>query len=203
MRGRVPVLATIMVAAAVALMIWLGLWQLDRAKWKAGVLAQAAAAEKLPPIAFPTRLAPGEKLPLFRHATGVCLKPLGQRAIAGQNAGGDSGYAMIVECSAGAPGARMAVQVGWTKNPNAKVNWPGGPVSGVIVPDSRSRIRLVAASAPPGLEPSRVPDTSSISSITPSTHHGYAATWFALASAAALIFALALWRRMRREEPAK
>ncbi len=32
-------------------------------------------------------------------------------------------------------GPGMSVEVGWSKDPNAKVNWNGGPVSGVIGPD--------------------------------------------------------------------
>ena len=39
----------------------------------------------------------------------------------------------------------MSVEVGWSKDPNAKVNWGGGPVSGVIAPDRAHRMRLVAA----------------------------------------------------------
>jgi surfeit locus 1 family protein len=50
MTRRIPVLATIIVAAAVALMIGLGIWQLQRAKWKEQLLAQYAQAQKLPPI---------------------------------------------------------------------------------------------------------------------------------------------------------
>ena len=61
---------------------------------------------------------------------------------------------LIVDCVTGAEGPGMSVEVGWTKNPNAAVNWPGGPVSGIIAPDRKSRMRLVAATAPPGLEPS-------------------------------------------------
>ena len=29
----------------------------------------------------------------------------------------------------------MSVQLGWSKNPNAKVNWNGGLVSGIVAPD--------------------------------------------------------------------
>ena len=51
---RVPILPTLVVAAAVALMIGLGVWQLQRAKWKDSLLAQYSKADALPPIAFPT-----------------------------------------------------------------------------------------------------------------------------------------------------
>ena len=80
-----PVIPTIVVAAAVAVMIGLGIWQLQRAKWKEGLLAQYAQAEKLPPITWPTVPLKSDQLPLFRHATGVCLRPVGKRAVAGEN----------------------------------------------------------------------------------------------------------------------
>jgi surfeit locus 1 family protein len=200
-RRRLPILPTLAVAAAVLGMIELGLWQLQRAEWKAELLQKYAAAENLPPISWPTMPLAKDQLPLFRHATGVCLRPVGKRAIAGENAAGDPGYAQIVDCSTGAEGPGMAVEVGWSANPNAKIEWKGGPVSGIIVPDRRSQIRLVAATAPPGLEPSKVPDVSSASPITPAVHHGYAATWFSLALIALVIYGLALRRRWRQEKP--
>jgi cytochrome oxidase assembly protein ShyY1 len=73
-------------------------------------------------------------------------------------------------------------------------------VSGIIVPDRRSRIRLVASSAPPGLEPSKTPDVASASPITPDGHRGYAATWFALAAVALIIYALALRKRLKEKQ---
>ena len=44
----------------------------------------------------------------------------------------------------------MAVELGWSKNPNAGREYKGGLVSGVIAPDSVSRMRLVAAEPGPG-----------------------------------------------------
>jgi len=92
----------------------------------------------------------------------------------------------------------MSVEVGWAKNPNARIQWPGGPVSGVIVPDRRTRIRLVAATAPPGLEPSATPTVESASPISPSGHRMYAATWFALALVALIIYMIAVMKRGRK-----
>jgi surfeit locus 1 family protein len=100
----------------------------------------------------------------------------------------------------GAEGPGMSVEVGWSKNPNAKVNWNGGPVSGIIVPDRRSRMRLVAASAPPGLEPSKTPDVTTVSPVTPGGHRGYAATWFTLALVGLVIYGLAV-RKHVNERP--
>ena len=193
---RLPVIPTIVVLAAVALMIGLGIWQLRRAQWKEGLLTRYAAAEKLPPIAFPTVPLRDDQLPLFRHATGVCLRIVGQRATVGENRSGEPGYAHIVDCATGAEGPGMSVEVGWSKDPNAKVNWRGGPVSGTIGPDRRTRMRLVAGSAPRGLEPSQIPDVGSAVAITPAGHRGYAATWFGLAAVALVIYGLAMRKHL-------
>jgi surfeit locus 1 family protein len=192
---RLPLVPTIVVLAAVALMIGLGVWQLQRARWKEALLVQYAEAERLPPIVFPTIPLRGDQLPLFRHATGVCLRIVGRRAQAGENAAGEPGYVQIVDCTTGAEGPGMSVEVGWSKNPNAAINWRGGPVSGIIAPDRRSRMRLVAASAPPGLEPSAPPSLATI----PNNHRSYAVQWFALAAVALLIYALAVRKRLREE----
>jgi surfeit locus 1 family protein len=192
---RLPLVPTIVVAAAVALMIGLGVWQLQRARWKEGLLSRYAQADKLPPISWPTVPVKRDTLPLFRHATGMCVKPIGQRAVVGENRSGEPGYAHIIDCATGAEGPGMSVEVGWSKNPNPKVNWPGGLVSGVIAPDRRMGMRLVAASAPPGLEPSAPPTLASI----PNNHRFYALQWFAFAAIALVIYGLALRKRWREE----
>ena len=200
MTRRLPIIPTLVVVAAALTMIALGVWQLQRAEQKKALLARYAAAQGLPPIAYPT-VPLAEPLPLFRHATGVCLRPVGKREVAGENAAGETGYAHIVDCATGAEGPGMSVEVGWSKDPNATWSWNGGPVSGIIVPDRRSRLRLVAATAPPGLQPSKVPEVSSASPVSPSGHYGYAATWFSLAVVALVIYALALGKRWRKETP--
>ena len=193
---RLPILPTLIVLAAVATMIGLGVWQLHRATWKQGLLARYAAAEKMPPISWPTVPLSDAQLPLFRHATGLCLKPAGKRAMAGENLRGETGYVHIVDCATGGEGPGISVELGWSKNPNAKVDWTGGLVSGIIIPDRKSRIRLVAGTAPPGLEQSAPPSVATASAITPGGHRGYAATWFALAAAALTVYAFAIRKRL-------
>ena len=192
MTRRLPIIPTIVVLAAVALMIALGVWQLQRAAWKEGLLARYAEAERLPPIEFPTVPLRDDQLPLFRHATGVCLRPVGERAMAGENRGGEPGYVHIIDCATGSEGPGMSVEVGWSKDPKAKMNWRGGLVSGVIGPDRAMRMRLVAASAPPGLEPSAPPSLSSI----PNNHRFYALQWFAFAAIALVIYGLEVRKRL-------
>jgi surfeit locus 1 family protein len=192
---RLPIIPTLVVLAAVAVMISLGVWQLHRAHWKEALLAQYGKAESLPPIVWPTQPLHSEQLPLYRHATGMCQRIVGQRAVAGENRAGEPGYAHVVDCSTGAEGPGMSVEVGWSRDPNAKVNWRGGLVSGVIAPDRRMQMRLVAASAPPGLEPSAPPSLAAI----PNNHRSYALQWFSFAIIALVIYGLAVRKRLREE----
>ena len=193
---RLPLIPTMLVAIAVAVMVGLGIWQLGRAQEKDALIAQYRAAQNLPPIAFPT-VPVGEELPLFRYATGVCLQPVAQRSTAGRNRAGETGYVHIVECSTGAEGPGMAVEVGWSRDPAAPVRWAGGPVSGIIVPDSRMRMRLVAATAAPGLAPSAPPSVESI----PNNHLMYAVQWFLFAVIAVVIYLLAVRKRLMERKP--
>jgi surfeit locus 1 family protein len=193
MLRRLPIIPTVIVAAAAATMIALGVWQLQRAHWKEGILARYALAERALPIDFPTVPLSDNQLPLFRHASGMCLKPVGQRAMAGENRWGEPGYVHIVDCATGAEGPGMAVELGWSKDPNAKVNWAGGLVSGIIGPDRATRMRLVATSAPPGLEPSAPPSLDTI----PNNHRFYALQWFAFAAIALIIYGLAVRKRLK------
>ena len=190
---RVPLIPTIVVLAAVAVMIGLGIWQLGRAKEKDALIARYQAAQNLPPIGFPTVPIADTDLPLFRYATGNCLRPVSRRSVAGRNRAGETGYAIIVDCSTGAEGPGMSVEVGWSRDPNAKIAWRGGPVSGVIAPDRRTRMRLVAATPPSGLRASAPPSIEQI----PNNHRSYAVQWFAFALIALIIYGLALRKRLK------
>ncbi|RZM12206.1 MAG: SURF1 family protein [Sphingomonas sp.] len=192
---RVPIIPTIVVGVAVALMIALGLWQLlDRLPRKEAFLRQLAANPAKPPIPFAR--ADGDAF-LFRRATATCTPPVAIR-LAGAGA---SGYRAIATCAGG-----TAVQLGTTRDPNAKPRWDGGIVSGSIAhaPTGQSLIGaafsperppLLLVAAPPlaGLQPNPV---SSVDSV-PNSHLAYAGQWFFFAAVAAIIYALALRRRSR------
>lgn len=191
---RWPLIPTIIVAAAVATMIGLGIWQLQRRDEKLALLETLRAAQGLPPISWPT--APSSApVPLYRTATGNCLSVANFRTAAGQNRAGDPGFLVIADCRVGAEGPGMAVELGWSKNPNAGRDYKGGLVTGVIAPDSVSLMRLVAAEPGPGLMASAVPSPDTI----PNNHLSYAIQWFLFAAAAALIYVLALRLRQRGE----
>lgn len=190
---RLPILPTILVAAAVAVMIGLGVWQLKRAQWKEGLLERYSSAGQQPQMAWPVMAPSEEQLPLFRRASGHCLRPEAAKAVAGQNRAGESGYVFLVDCATGAEGPGMRVQLGWSKNPKAAYEWAGGPVDGVIAPDGQTRMRLVADRAPPGLEPSARPSLAAISN----NHRMYAIQWFAFAAIALVIYALAVRGKLK------
>ena len=197
MTRRLPLVPTLFVAAAVLTMIGLGFWQLQRADEKHALLARYEAAQGLPPIAFPTIPIAEQDLPLFRRASGHCPRVLGRRTTAGENRKGETGFLHIALCGSGAEGPGMAVEIGWSKDPNAGAGWKGGAVSGIIAPDRKSRMRLVSATGLAGLEASAPPSPATI----PNNHLSYAVQWFLFAAIAALIYWLALKKRWRQDQP--
>lgn len=198
MNRRLPIVATIVVAAAVLIMVRLGVWQIHRARENEQLMAQYSVASKLPPITFPTAPIKGP-LPLFRWAAGFCQRVVGQREAGGRNRSGDIGWSHIMECATGAEGPGMSVEIGWSKDPNAKVNWGGGQVSGLIVPDRIRGIRLVAATAPRGLEPAALPSVEAAVPVTPGRNRMYAVQWFSFAAIAIIIYGLAIRKRWKEE----
>ena len=190
MTKRFPVIATIIVALAVAIMIGLGVWQLQRKAVKEALLVQYAEAANLPPIAWPSVPLPDE-LPLFRKSAVMCLKIVRWESVSGKNANGKAGYAHVAHCQlSGGEGPGAKVAIGWSHRPENPI-WSGGQVSGVIAPDNQALFRLIADTAPAGLERLAPPSTESISN----NHLVYAIQWFFFAFVAGLFFVLALRKR--------
>lgn len=186
---RPPLFATLVVMAAVATMISLGVWQLRRAEWKEGLLARYAASASMPPMALPAVPDPRAP-PLFRRAAATCLSVVSWRAVAGRSRADEPGWSHIAECRTGAEGPGFAADMGWSKSP-ANPSWSGGDVSGIVAPDRTRIYRLVATRPAPGLEPSAPPTLDLIVN----NHRGYAVQWFIFAAIAAIVYALALRRR--------
>lgn len=204
---RLPVVPTILVAVAVAMMVWLGVWQLHRLHWKEALLARYAANQHLPTIALP--IGRSDDQLLFRHATAFCLRPVSWTSEAGRDRAGQVGWRQIASCATGAEGPGFMVQLGIAKNPDDHPAWRGGEVAGFIAhgPDHRPLIELafgkgaapplmlVADTPPPGLAANAGPDLSSI----PNNHLAYAVQWFLFALVAVVIYVLALRKRWRTE----
>ena len=194
---RLPLVPTILVAAAVAVMIGLGFWQLDRRHEKEALIARFQTASKLPPVAWPAVPPDGDSL-LYRKASGFCLEVVGWRSVAGRSASDETGWSHIASCrTGGMEGPGMQVDMGWSKSSAPPAGWRGGEVSGTIAPDSTHRMRLVSELPAPGLQPSAPPSPA----LTPNNHLLYAIQWFFFAAAAAVIYLLALRRRQRQRLP--
>ena len=201
---RFPVVATILVGLAIAAMIGLGLWQLERRHEKAVLLTRLDANRSLPPIAFPT-IAQDETL-LFRRAGIFCLQPTSWEAVGGHDAQGRTGWRQIAHCRTGAEGPGVTIQIGVSPDPHARPIWPGGKVSGYITQApsltpllfsafSHQPKALMLVADPPlaGLAANPLADLSAV----PNNHLAYAVQWFLFALVAAIIYAIALRRRSR------
>lgn len=201
---RLPLLATIIVGLAIATMIALGLWQLQRRDEKEALLAQIAANRQLAPIAFPA-IPIGDTL-LFRRASAFCLKPVSWQSRGGRDAAGKPGWRQIAGCSTGAEGPGVMIQIGVAPTATAHPTWSGGKVSGYISYAPSTAPMIVAAfthtprtlmlvADPPqaGLAANPPADLSAV----PNNHLAYAVQWFLFAAIAAIIYAIALRRRWR------
>ncbi|QGN54404.1 SURF1 family protein [Novosphingobium sp. Gsoil 351] len=191
MTRRIPVVATLVVAAAVATMIALGVWQLHRLAWKEALIARYARAETISSaIPWPRDPAAAEAA-LFRHAQIRCDRVLAQDATAGRNLAGVTGWAQTARCALDG-GGEASVALGWTQSPAIRP-WPGGEIEGVVAPGEGGSVRLIAGKPPAGLQPLVRPDPNDI----PNNHFAYAIQWFLFAGVAAAIYAIALRKRLR------
>lgn len=204
MKTRLPIIPTLIVAAAVLVMIGLGVWQLQRRAEKETMLALAAANPARPATSYPA-MAPVPPELLFRRSSLHCLQVVGWRTEAGRAADGSTGYRYIAECSTGAEGPGALVALGVTQKPDSKPHWTGGQVSGWIAeePDHRSlltrmsgkamplRPMLIAAQPPQGLKAVAPPSAADV----PNNHLAYAVQWFFFAAVALVIYLLAVRRR--------
>lgn len=184
---RIPIIPTVIVLAAVAVMIALGLWQLDRMAQKEALLARYAVAQTMSSEAeWPQDPSQLEDV-LFRHARIDCRSAGPDRPMSGRNADDQAGWAHVFACDLG-DGRKADVVMGWSKQPTS-LSWSGGEVAGVIAPGGR----LIADQPLAGLEASARPDPRDV----PNNHWSYAAQWFLFALTALVIYALALRKRLK------
>lgn len=204
---RIPIIPTIVVALAIATMIGLGIWQIERAGEKNALIATYADNLAKSPISYPM-LAPVPSEALFRQSSAQCLEVVNWRTEAGRSVTGRSGYRFIAECRTGAEGPGLLADMGIGADPTFRPEWNGGLVSGRITTEPQhgslggqlfgklppARPMIVSNSAAPGLETSQPPSVEDI----PNNHIAYAGQWFFFALVAGVIYALALRRRHAR-----
>lgn len=203
---RWPVIPTILVLAAVAVMIALGVWQLQRKTEKEALIAlyqRNTAMSSL--VAYP-ELPPVPDAMLYRKSSVVCLEPVRWDPRSGTDRKGRSGIRMIADCRTGAEGPGVLVDVG-IGDDFAPPEWTGGTVQGTIVPGPEqptvmervmgkavpARAMLIADAPVAGLRASAVPSADD----TPNNHLAYAVQWFFFALVALIIYVLAVRRRLQ------
>lgn len=203
---RWPLIPTIFVLAAVAAMVALGVWQLQRKEEKEALIALYERNRAMSaPVAYP-ELPPVPAAMLFRKSSAVCLEVVRWDQRGGADRQGKSGIRTIADCRTGAEGPGVLIDVGIADD-FTPPKWAGGTVQGVIVPgpDQPSvierltgravapRAMLVADAPVAGLRASEVPTGADV----PNNHLAYAFQWFFFAIVALIIYALAVRRRLQ------
>lgn len=201
---RFPIVPTLVVLLAVGAMIGLGLWQLQRAQWKEGLLARYRAAATAPPLAglpigdLPDSLG-------FRKASLDCVVAGTPIQLGGQGPDGAPGFRSVLPCRL-TDGRQILADIGWQRVGSALPGPASGrtlSAAGVLVPDDvlaqrfadrsvRPMPWLIVLETPqPGFAPSKPPAIETI----PNNHRGYAVQWFLFAAVALAIYGLAIRRR--------
>lgn len=204
--SRWPVIPTLLVLVAVAVMIGLGVWQLQRKADKEALIALYERNMAMSSLVTYPELAPVPDAMLYRKSSVVCLEPVRWDPRSGTDRTGGKGFRMIADCRTGAEGPGVLVDVGIGEG-FAPPKWTGGIVQGTIVPGPEqpsmmaramgkappARAMLVADTPVAGLRPSAVPSADD----TPNNHLAYAVQWFLFAAAALVIYFLAVRGRLR------
>lgn len=192
---RLPIISTVIVLAAAATMVLLGVWQLQRAEWKAGLLESydAASSDAASLADWPKSVGDVESS-LYRRSAVTCVRVLGFDAIAGRSSAGAPGWAHIAHCEIDR-GGQADVVLGWSVGPDS-VKWDGGTAVGIIGPGRKGGARLIADPPLGGLKAIARPDPKDI----PNNHLAYAGQWFFFALTALGIYGLALRRKWATQD---
>ncbi|MEO5597387.1 MAG: SURF1 family cytochrome oxidase biogenesis protein [Novosphingobium sp.] len=183
---------------AVAVMVWLGVWQLDRLHQKEVKIAQFGANTGSTGYFDLNRDALIDYPDYYGRARVFCSGASGIVLVAGRNLKGVAGLAQRVKCDYRSPRgyqAKVDVVLGWSKELKP-VRWSGGYVEGTVVPDSGhfpAPWHIVADPPLAGLQANARPDPRDL----PNNHLSYAMQWFLFALTALVIYALALRKRLK------
>ena len=104
---RWPIIPTIIVLCAVATMIALGVWQLQRKAEKEALIALYDRNMAMSSLVTYPKLPPVSDTMLFRKSSVVCLEVVKWDPRGGTDRKGNSGIRMIADCRTGAEGPGM------------------------------------------------------------------------------------------------
>ena len=201
---RVPLIPTLMTLIMLAVLVGLGVWQLERRTWKHALIARLEAAQDQPllePRDYYLSMI-GKDSVQYRKAELPCspgdVLPYDLKG--GSSANGKSGYLVLVSCRPNRKAPDIVAVAGWTMRPDAArvpikvdtvfrglvIEKPYGDMPG------RPQFMLIPDTAVPPLEPSRLPSPQDL----PDNHLSYAGQWFGLASVLVVIYGLWLRRRL-------
>jgi len=186
MKRSIPILPTLIVLIAVGIMVRLGFWQIARLHEKESMIArfEAVASDNT------VHRWPGSGAPVaYSRLQLDCRSDGPVKAEAGRNAQDQSGWAQVAPCTT-PEGSKARIVLGWSSRPDP-VQWSGGAVTGTMLP--RDNEVIVVADPPlAGLQANARPDPRNL----PNNHLSYAVQWFAFATIALVIYALALRKRL-------
>ncbi len=203
---RLPLVPTLMTVVMAGIMVWLGIWQLQRREWKHQLIASLEAAQHLPPVTASEfyRSMIGAGSVQYRRAVVACrpgrVAPYDIKG--GESATGESGFLIVVACRDPAfqhrKGPDLVVVAGWSGRPD-----PPDPLivdaefDGTIIErpydkqPGRPAFMLIPKTAVPPLVPSRTPSPEDL----PDSHLSYAIQWFSFAVTLAVIYLIFVFRR--------
>lgn len=213
-RPRFPFVLTLLAAAAFAVMVTLGVWQLQRAAWKDKELARITALQHAAPVPIApmlARAAAGEEV-TFTRVVADCAPAAASPVVAKMTVtDGDWVARVSSPCLiAAAPYDGVMVDRGFldasrghADPPTASLPAPAH-VTGVLFPRTTPAAASLQHPAPVILAVES--ETPAAPGVTPTPYPGVAAeqlqyvgaywiTWFGLAGALAAIYAAVLWRR--------
>ena len=205
-----------------AVLVSLGIWQVSRMHWKAGLLAEIEARIHNAPVALPAHPDPATDKYLPVTVTG---RFTGEFVEVLHGIKGDSPGVVIVEAFQTTDGRRILVDRGFVEDEMRRIprtrglpsvtgnlHWPQDATSSTPPPDAKTGLwfardvpamaaklntepTFIVAVEPTGDGITPVPvDTSTI----PNDHWGYAITWFLLALVWAVMTLALLWRIRQR-----
>lgn len=185
---RLPVLATLIVLAAVLTMIGLGVWQLQRRAEKQALLARLTAAQGGPVLDLTG--GPISRDAAYRRVRlNLVCDGQAPQARAGRDRQARSGWVWRKACRTGA-GETLQVVIGWSTTPNLVDAVPIAPIATGTLAGTGDRLFYLDRPPAP-LKPAAPPTPEDI----PNNHMLYALQWFFFAGAATVIYLLALRRR--------
>ena len=201
---RIPIIPTLMTIVMLAVLVGLGVWQLERRTWKHALIARLEAAQSQPPLEprdyYLSMI--GKESVQYRKAELPCSpgEVLPYDLKGGSSATGRTGYLVLVSCRPNRKAPDIVAVAGWTRRPDAArmpikvdtvfrglvIEKPYGDAPG------RPQFMLIPDTAVPPLQPSRLPSPQDL----PDNHLSYAGQWFGLAIVLATIYGLWLRRRL-------